>query len=143
MALIWGVNSANAILGYLLGNTTPAGAGAVPATYYVAAYTVAPTGAGTGGGGTEVTGGAYARVSVTNNTTNFPAPAAQAAASGTAITFPAASATWGTIVAIGLFDAASGGNFKFGYTLPTPVPINSGDVFSVPAGFLTSQAYGE
>ena len=43
-----------------------------PATLYIALYTVAPTDAA---GGTEVTGGAYARKDVANNATNFPAMA--------------------------------------------------------------------
>jgi len=81
-----------------------------PSPVHIALYTVAPTDAG---GGTEVTGGSYTRASVTNNPTNFPAASGGAKANGTAITFPAATADWGTIVAFGIFDAGSGGNLLY------------------------------
>ena len=40
-----------------------------PATIYYAAFTAAPSDSG---GGTECTGGSYARKGMTNNATNFP-----------------------------------------------------------------------
>lgn len=52
----------------LLEEAFGAAAFTAPATLYLALYTVAPT---DNGGGTEVTGGSYARKAVTNNTTNF------------------------------------------------------------------------
>ena len=70
----------------------------------MALYTVAPTDAG---GGTEVAGGAYARVSVTNNATNWPAAASGAKANGTVITFPAATVSWGTVAAFAIHDHAT------------------------------------
>ena len=79
-----------------------------PATLYVALYTVIPTDANASG--TEVTGGSYARVAVTNNLTNFPAAAAGAKANGTAITFPAPTANWGIVVGFAIYDAATVGN---------------------------------
>lgn len=77
------------------GNTdyTPA------ATHYLALYTSAPDETG---GGTEVTGGSYARVAITNNVTNWPAAAAGEKANGTAATFIQATADWGTVVAWGI-----------------------------------------
>ena len=53
------------VLGLIFGNT----AYSVPATYYLAAFSTTPTDQG----GTELSGNGYARVSITNNTTNFPA----------------------------------------------------------------------
>ncbi len=41
--------------------------------------------------------GAYARVSITNDATNWPAAAAGAKSNGTAITFPTATVAWGTV----------------------------------------------
>ena len=70
-------------------------------TLYVALYTVAPTDTG---GGTEVTGGSYARqtlaftVSGTNPTT---------ASNAAAIEYPTATADYGTVVAVGILDASS------------------------------------
>src|ERR1700746_2437191 len=95
---------ANKLLGHVFGATayTP------PGTLYCALFTVAPTNAG---GGTEVTGGGYARVAVTNNTTNFAVPTSQQVSNLTSINFGTPSgAGWGTIVAGAWFDAASAGN---------------------------------
>lgn len=110
----------NRVLDHFLGAT----ASSAPATVYVALFTAAPTDAG---GGTEVTGGSYARVAVTNNATNWPAAAAGAKANGTAITFPAPTAAWGVIVAFGIFDAAAAGNlFWWGLVTPNKT-VNNGD----------------
>jgi len=97
-----------------------------PATLYVALFTVAPTDAG---GGTEVTGGGYARVAVANSATEW---AATSAGNGTTsnlnpITFPAPTANWGQVVAWAIFDAATAGNMLFYANLTTPKTINNGD----------------
>ena len=108
----------------LLDHVLSAATWTAPVTVYVALYTAAPTDAG---GGTEVTGGAYARVAVTNNATNWPAAAAGAKANGTAITFPAPTANWGVIVAFAILDAAAAGNFLY-WGLVTPnKTVNNGD----------------
>lgn len=78
-----------------------------PATLYLALYTVAPTDAG---GGTEVSGGDYARKAITNDATNWPAASGGAKSNGQVITFVKATADWGTIVAWALLDAAAAGN---------------------------------
>lgn len=110
----------NEILDHLLGAATYT----APATVYVALYTAAPTDAG---GGTEVTGGGYVRVAVTNNATNWPAASGGAKANGTAITFPAPTANWGVIVAFGILDAATAGNLMY-WGLVTPnKTVNNGD----------------
>lgn len=108
-----------------------------PATVFCALFTVAPTSAG---GGTEVSGGAYARVSITNNATNWPAATGGGPGTkgnGAAITFPTASAAWGTIVAWALFDASSAGNMLYWGTLNTPRPANVSDTPSFAPGALT------
>lgn len=102
-----------------------------PATLYFALFTATPSDAG---GGTEATGGSYARVAVTNNATNFPAASGGAKSNGTAITFPTASAAWGTVVAMGVFDASSGGNLLAWAALTTSKTISGGDTPSFPAG---------
>lgn len=78
-----------------------------PNTVYVALFTAAPNDAG---GGTEVSGGAYARVAVTNNSTNFPNASGGSKSNGTVITFPTASGSWGTVTHFAIMDASSGGN---------------------------------
>ena len=104
-----------------------------PATVYVALYTAAPTDAG---GGTEVSGGSYARVAVTNNATNWPAASGGQKSNGTAITFPAATASWGTVLAWGIFDAASGGNLLYYGTLAENKTISTGATASFAASDL-------
>ena len=84
-----------------------------PLTVYLALSTTTPTDAG---GITEPTGGAYARQAVTNNTTNFPASSGTNPTekkNGTVVTFPVATASWGTIVGWALLDAAAGGNMLY------------------------------
>jgi len=101
-----------------------------PSTLYVALYTVAPSDTG---GGTEVSGGAYARqtgtftVSGTNPTT---------ASNTAAIEYPTATANYGTVVAVGILDASSGGNLLAYSTLDSSKVVSSGDVFRFNAGDL-------
>lgn len=117
----------NALLDHVLGNA----AYSAPATVHVALYTVAPTDAA---GGTEVTGGSYARVAVTNNATNWPAASGGAKANGTAVTFVTATANWGTVVAFGIFDAATAGNLLYWADLTVSKAVNSGDTASFAVG---------
>jgi hypothetical protein len=101
-----------------------------PGTLYVALYTVAPSDTG---GGTEVSGGAYARqtgaftVSGTNPTT---------ATNSAAIEYPTATANYGTVVAVGILDASSSGNLLAYSTLDASKVVSSGDVFRFNAGDL-------
>lgn len=125
-----------AILDYLLG----AGALAKPATVYVALSTAAYSEAATGAAMTEVAGGGYARVAVTNDATNFPAatgasPATKA--NGTAITFPTASASWGTVTSFYIVDAGTGGNVLYGGDLTTAKAVGSGDTATFAANSIS------
>lgn len=103
----------------------------LPATVYVALYTVTPADAG---GGTEVTGGSYARVTVTNNATNWPAAASGAKSNGAAITFVTATADWGTVVAWGILDAVTAGNLLYWGALTVSKAIQNGDTGSFAVG---------
>lgn len=102
-----------------------------PTSWYVGLFTVAP---GEGGGGTEVSGNAYARQSATF-TVSGTAPTT--AANSGAIEFPTATGTWGTIVAAGIFDAATTGNLIAFADLTASKTIQSGDVLRFNAGTLT------
>ena len=117
---------------------------AAPANVHVALFTAAPTDAG---GGTEVTGGAYARAAVPATLANWAgtqAAASTAASSGTggatsnnaAITFPTTTAAWGTVTHFALFDAATGGNMLVQGALTTPRAIATGAATSFAAGSL-------
>jgi len=100
-----------------------------PSTLYVALYTVSPTDAG---GGTEVSGGSYARQTVT-----FAAASSGATSNSADITFPQATADWGTIVAVGILDASTAGNLVAWGALTANKTVNNGDQFKIPAGNLT------
>jgi hypothetical protein len=123
----------NALLDYLFGKTTYT----PPATLYFALYTVAPTAAG---GGTEVTIGsnAYERSWCTNNKMNWYTAASASMTNKFAITFPTATGTgWGTIVAMGILDAETGGNLLAAVTLAASKTVTAGTVVKFKIGNLT------
>lgn len=107
----------------------------VPTTVYVALYTAAPSDSG---GGTEVSGGSYARVLVgpsdsawksTQGTTSAVASSGTGGVTmnGSAITFPTPSANWGQVTHFGILDAVSGGNLLLHGALTTAKTVNNGD----------------
>lgn len=125
--------SARKILDHHTGKTD---IGSVP-TAYIGLFTDAPTDAG---GGTEVSGGSYARVATAGADWNAAAGSAPASCSNANdITFPRATADWGTVVAFGVFDASSGGNLLWWDYLgghawkPFTATNASPSVLSVPA----------
>jgi hypothetical protein len=97
-----------------------------PAAVWVGLFTAAPTDAG---GGTEVSGGSYARVQVAQADAQWNAPSAGNGLFSNVndITFPAPTANWGTIVAFGIFDANTAGNLLIWNTLTTNKTVNNGD----------------
>ncbi len=111
-----------------------------PATVYIGLSTTPPL--DTGSGTTAPSGGAYARVAVTNNTTNWPAASARLKANGTVVTFPAATAAWGTITHYTLHDAATAGTFLGWGALASSQTVGTGGVASFAVGALTITAPG-
>jgi hypothetical protein len=117
----------NALLNATLNGTTYT----APATVYVSLWTSDPTDAGSG---TEVSGGSYARTAVSFAT-----------ASGTSgnvlndadVTFPTATASWGTVGWIGINDALTTGNLLYHTELDTSKTIDSGDIFKISTGNLS------
>lgn len=98
-----------------------------PANVYIALYTAAPSDSG---GGTEVSGSAYARVQVVSNTSNWSAPSTPGLTSNSSpIQFPEATGSWGTITHVGIFDAATSGNLLFHGALTASVAITTGQRF--------------
>jgi len=100
-----------------------------PATYYVALYTVAPTASG---GGTEVSasGTGYVRKTATFTTT------AQQSTNTSAVEFPTATASYGTVVAAAVLDASTSGNLLAFANLTASKTIGIGDVLRIPASDL-------
>lgn len=104
---------------------------AAPANLYLAAFTSVPDDLGAG---SEVAVGGYARVALPNDTTRFPTTSAMEKNFGATVSFPEAVGTgWGTVVAIGIFDASTGGNL-LAYATITAQAINIGSTLKVPAG---------
>ena len=102
---------------------------------YLALYTAAPSDSAAG---TEVTGGAYARAN-TNGLWATPSGSSPTTVSNNAtITFPTATASWGTIVAFALFDASTGGNrLYWGDLTDATKAVASGDTASFASGAIT------
>ena len=100
-----------------------------PATVYVSLWTTDPTDAGSG---TEVSGGSYARTSAT-----FASPTNGVTTNSADITFPQATASWGTVGWIGIYDASTSGNLLFHTALDTSKTIDSGDIFKIATGSLS------
>ena len=109
---------ANAILDRTLG-VSPS------ATRQVRLYTTAPTATAAG---VEVSGGSYAPQTVV-----FNAAASGATDNISLITFPAATASWGTIVAWAITDTSG---VQKTFRAITPVAVNTGDVVKFAAGDL-------
>ena len=106
-----------------------------PSNTYIGLFTVNPTDTG---GGTEVTGGSYARVAVPSLLANWAGTqganttVASSGTSGTtsnngSITFPAPTANWGVISGFGMYDASSAGNLLFYGALTINKTVNDGD----------------
>ena len=114
----------NALVNAVLRNTSYTSV----ATVYAALYTTATDDAG---GGTEASGGSYARTSIA-----FAAPSNGVTSNSGTVTFPTATASWGTATHMAIYDAAVAGNRLFHGALQVSKTIDSGDVFTFPTGQL-------
>lgn len=112
----------NALLNEVLRNVnyTPVG------TVWLALYTSNPTSADTG---TEVTGGSYARQSL-----SFAAASGGTCVNNTTINFPGMPAI--TITHLGVRDASSAGNLLFYGALASARTTLAGDTFTINSGDL-------
>jgi hypothetical protein len=107
---------------------------AKPAALWFALFTAAPSDSG---GGTEVSGGSYARVNLAPLDANWVATqggtsgnssgASGITSNAVAITFPAPTANWGTVTHFAIMDAASGGNMLIWDALTASRTILNGD----------------
>lgn len=111
----------NKVLDHVFGGS----AYTAPSTLYVGLFTSDP---GEAGGGTEVSGGSYARQTITFTVTG------SQASSSAAVEFPTATASWGTITYAAVYDAVSAGNLLAYGALTASKTIDSGDVFRIPSG---------
>lgn len=114
----------NALINATLRNT----AYTSPSAVYVGLFTADPTDANTG---TEVSGGGYSRKQAT-----FGAPSNGVSSTSADMTFDQATADWGTITHIGIYDASTSGNLLYHSALNNNKTIETGDIFKIAAGSL-------
>ncbi|HBH37612.1 MAG TPA: hypothetical protein DDX06_04425 [Curvibacter sp.] len=118
-----------------------------PSTIYFALFT---SSCSDSAGGTEVTGGSYARASLAASLANWAgtqSAGSTVASSGTSgttsnngvVTFATPSAGWGTVTHLGIYDAVSSGNLLICRALTVSKTINSGDTVTFPAASFTFQ----
>lgn len=110
-----------------------------PTSNYFALFTTSPNDAGTGG--TEVSGGGYARKAVAANNTQWTV-ANGTATNINAISWNPATAAWGEVKSIGVYTAASGGTLMAVLDLPTPVVVDQFNQFQITAGGLVMTSSG-
>lgn len=109
--------------------------GTLVGAVYVGLYTATPSDTSTGSsGGTEVTGGAYARKLTAAADWNTSSGGSISNAAD--IVFVTATASWGTVTQVGLFDASTAGNLIWWGDLTASKTVGNGDVFKFLAGQL-------
>ena len=99
-----------------------------PTTLYLALCTAVAD--GEAGSVTEVSGGGYARQSMAMTVSG------NTASNTSAVEYPTATANYGTVTHVGVYDASSSGNLMAYASLTSSKTIETGDVFRVPAGDL-------
>ena len=114
----------NQVINHVLRNT----AYTSPTTVYVALFT-ADNGLEGGTITGEVSGGSYARVAVT-----FTAPGDGDTSNSAIVTFPTATADWGTVTHAAIMDASTAGNVLIHGALTNSKIVQNGDTFNFNAG---------
>ena len=142
MAKFIGKTLRDDILNWLKGTAFPA----TLANTYVAALTTAPTAIdGTGAVEVSTSGTAYARQAVASSgwsaisASGSGLSALEVISNSALIAFAQATANWGTVVGLALYDASTAGNLLAYGDLTTSVAVNSGDTLQVPIGDLINQ----
>jgi len=115
------------ILNHILGN----GAYTPPALY--AALFTSDPGLESGVVTSEVSGNGYARVAA-SSFGGYSVATGNSSSNVGHIEFPTATAAWGTITHVGLFDAATGGNLLLPSALVEARDIKAGDAMRINAG---------
>lgn len=107
------------VLNHVFGGTSYT----APSTLYIALFTTAPNEDGTGGVEVTTTGTAYARQ------TGAFTVSSGTASNSSAIEYATATANYGTVVAVGIYDASTSGNLLAYGTLVSTKVVSTGDIF--------------
>jgi hypothetical protein len=121
----------NSLLNHTFGGTvyTPL------TTMYVGLSTANPTDTGSFTG--ECTGGSYARVAITNNKTTWSTSSAGSLSNAITLTFPTATASWGTVTYFFIATASTAGDVVAYGQLSASKTIDTGDTALFNIGDLT------
>ena len=98
-----------------------------PTAWYVSLHTANPD---EDASGAEVSGGGYARQSATFSVSG------NLATTTAAVEYATATASYGTVSHVGVWDASTGGNLIAYAALTSSKAIDTGDVFRIPTGDL-------
>lgn len=112
----------------LLDHTFGGTAYTAPTARYVALFTAVTD--GEAGTVTEVSGGGYARQAATFTVSG------NTATTSAAVEYPTATADYGTVTHVGVYDASTAGNLLAYAALTASKTISTGDVFRIPTGDL-------
>jgi hypothetical protein len=105
---------------------------AFPTSIDIGLYTATPS--HTNGSGTEVSGGSYARLQETCNTTNFPSIASgQVITNNVTFAFVTSTASWGTVTGVEVFEHGNNNGLYFG-DLTANQAVNTNNIFQFTAG---------
>lgn len=85
--------------------------------------------------GTELSGSGYTRKVIA-----FASASSGSIANNSAVEFPTATGSWGTVSHFGIYDASSSGNLLFHGAFSASKAIASGDILKVASGSLTISA---
>lgn len=136
--VVWASGKANYYISKVLNQFWNATAFSFPATLFAALWTATLTAASTGSTAGEASYTGYGRVSITANTTNFPASAGGSAIqNATLITFGANAGSLQTATFFAILDASSAGNLLYWGSI-TSTAINPGDTPQVNTNGLTA-----
>jgi hypothetical protein len=106
-------------------------------TNFFGLWTTTLVDASTGSTGTEMTGGSYARASVTNNGVTWSNAAAGSKTNVATITFPTATANWSGITDWAVLDASSAGNMLYYGAFAATQSVSNGQTASWAASGIT------
>lgn len=107
-----------------------------PSSVWIALFT-ADNGLESGDITGEVSGGAYARMEVGGTSgRDFAVASSGATENSQDITFPTATADWGTVTHMAIMDAETGGNVLLHGSLSVSKTVNNGDTVKYNAGDL-------
>jgi hypothetical protein len=116
----------NKVLDHVVGKTS-----FTMPSIWIALFTAAPSDTG---GGTEATGGSYARKSTAG--ADWAAASGGATSNANAITFVTPTGSWGTVTHFALMDASTAGNMIAWAPLTTPQAVGTGNTVSFAVGEL-------